>query len=371
MARNLGTFAAPFNFKVTMQEAFDPRVAVATKAELITKATWPSDGDTLYLYNGLLVGVVEERAIYMLVDITKALSADYSGWLRVDAGNAEQIEVVDNLESEASDKALSAKQGKVLMGEISSVAAKLAGVYTYKGSVAKYENLPTEGLTAGDVYNVEEAHEGNAAGTNYAWTGSAWDALAGIVDLSNYYNKGEVDSAISAVLTTVNTEIGNVKTLAETNQTNLGTLQDEVNTLSGTVSGISASIGTINEKNTAQDNRLTALEELVTGGGGEGEGDQTLLQKVNANTLAIAQLEAATINGMTLVDDEGNAKNVVLAAANINMGGDGSVVPANSTLLSVVTSNFSEIATLKGDANTEGSVDYKIAQAFKWVEVTA
>ena len=371
MARNLGTFAAPFNFKVTMQEAFDPRVAVATKAELITKATWPSDGDTLYLYNGLLVGVVEERAIYMLVDITKALSADYSGWLRVDAGNAEQIEVVDNLESEASDKALSAKQGKVLMGEISTLAGKLAGVYTYKGSVAKYENLPTEGLTAGDVYNVEEAHEGNAAGTNYAWTGTEWDALAGIVDLSNYYNKKEVDDAISAALTPVNTEIGNVKTLAETNQTNLGTLQGEVNTLSGTVSGISASIGTINEKNTAQDNRLTALEELVTGGGGEGEEDQTLLQKVNANTLAIAQLKSAKINDMTLVDEEGNAKQLVLNGSNVLVGTNTNGVDASLSLVAAIGANKSAIDTLNGDAETEGSVDHKIAQAFKWVEVTA
>ena len=98
---------------------------------------------------------------------------------------------------------------------------------------------------------------------------------------------------------------------------------------------------------------------------------QDIVAMAKANTLAIVQLEAATINGMTLVDEEGSAKNVVLTAANINMGGDGLVVPANSTLLSVVTSNFSEIATLKGDADTVGSVDYKIANAFKWVEVTA
>lgn len=374
MARNKGTFQFAANFEVKAAAALDPRVAVATKAELIVKDTWPYDGDTIYLYKGILVSVQEENAVYMLVDTNKILDADYSGWVRVDAGAAEQVEVVDNLESEASDKALSAKQGKVLMGEISSVAAKLAGVYTYKGSVAKYENLPTEGLTAGDVYNVEEAYEGNAAGTNYAWTGSAWDALAGIVDLSNYYNKGEVDGAISAALTPVNTEIGNVKTLAEANQTNLGTLQGEVNTLSGTVTGISTTIGEINEKNTAQDNRLTALEELVTGSGGEGEEDQTLLQKVNANTLAIAQLKSATVNGMTLVDEGGNAKQVKLTLANLEYDGttgkDASY-PTYGALnaLEAVDMLSSSIKTLKGNAETEGSVDYKIAQAFKWVEV--
>ena len=32
----------------------------------------------------------------------------------------------------------------------------IAGVYIYRGSVASYDALPTESLTAGDVYNVEE-----------------------------------------------------------------------------------------------------------------------------------------------------------------------------------------------------------------------
>ena len=133
MARNKGTFQFAANFEVKAAAALDPRVAVATKAELIIKETWPYDGDTIYLYKGILVSVQEENAVYMLVDTDKILAADYSGWLRVDAGNAEQVEVVDNLESDASDKALSAKQGKVLMGEIEGVKAKLVNIYTYKG----------------------------------------------------------------------------------------------------------------------------------------------------------------------------------------------------------------------------------------------
>lgn len=370
MARNKGTFNFAANFQVKLQELLDPRGGVTTKAELINKETFPYDGDTIYMKEGMLVTVSQTREVYMLISLENIFASDYSGWLQVDASAAPQVEVVDSLTSEDATKALSANQGRLLKELIDEVSNKVAAIYTPKGSKDKYTDLPTD-AAVGDVWNVVEAYNGYPAGTNWAWTGTEWDALGGIVDLSNYYNKGEVDSAIVAALTPVNTEIGNVKTLAETNQTNLGNLQGEVNTLSGTVSGISKSIGEINDKNTAQDNRLTALEELVTGEGGEGEGDQTLLQKVNANTLAIAQLEAATINGMSLVDDEGNAKQLVLSAANINVGGDGSVVPANSTLLSVVTSNFSEIATLKGDSSTEGSVDHKIAQAFKWVEVTA
>lgn len=54
----------------------------------------------------------------------------------------------------------------------------LASAYKYKGSVAEYTNLPTSDQVTGDVYNVE------SDGMNYAWNGSAWDALGGTVDLS-------------------------------------------------------------------------------------------------------------------------------------------------------------------------------------------
>lgn len=61
--------------------------------------------------------------------------------------------------------------------------ADLTNVYTYKGSVASYGALPTEGVTAGDVYNVE------ASGMNYAWTGTEWDALGEIFEISTITNE--------------------------------------------------------------------------------------------------------------------------------------------------------------------------------------
>lgn len=55
---------------------------------------------------------------------------------------------------------------------------KVTGLYNYKGSVATYAALPDSPET-GDVYNVEAAYGDYPAGTNWAWTGSAWDALGG------------------------------------------------------------------------------------------------------------------------------------------------------------------------------------------------
>jgi hypothetical protein len=56
----------------------------------------------------------------------------------------------------------------------------LASAYKYKGSVTKYENLPTTNNVIGDVWNVTDT------GMNYAWTGTAWDPLGATVDISNF-----------------------------------------------------------------------------------------------------------------------------------------------------------------------------------------
>lgn len=67
----------------------------------------------------------------------------------------------------------------------------ITGVYVYKGSVSTYADLPSTSLTAGDVYNVE------ADGMNYAWTGTAWDALGGSFTITSITN-GEIDVILAS-----------------------------------------------------------------------------------------------------------------------------------------------------------------------------
>ena len=67
-----------------------------------------------------------------------------------------------------------------------AITAALTSAYRYKGSVATVNDLPASGNTAGDVYDVQ------ANGVNYAWTGSAWDALGSIVDTSTLWGKSEL-----------------------------------------------------------------------------------------------------------------------------------------------------------------------------------
>jgi hypothetical protein len=99
------------------------------------------------------------------------------------------------------------------------IDGKLASIYRYKGTVATYSDLPSTGLTIGDVYNVEED------GSNYAWNGTIWDKLGGEVDLSGYYNKTQTDELLSGKVN--NSELNNYYTKTRTDEL-LGTKQNTI-----------------------------------------------------------------------------------------------------------------------------------------------
>lgn len=109
--------------------------------------------------------------------------------------NVESINNVTNTVTELSNNLNDNYYNKA------DVDAKITGVYHYKGSIATYENLPTENLEVGDVYNVE------SSGMNYAWTGEGWDNLGQLFNVEEYYKKGELytrsetDNKINAKLT--------------------------------------------------------------------------------------------------------------------------------------------------------------------------
>lgn len=78
---------------------------------------------------------------------------------------------------------------------IATLNGKISGVFHFKGSATKnggnlYDN---KGLITnpevGDVYTVGDAE--------YAWTGTEWIELGITTDLSNYYNKSEVDGKLN------------------------------------------------------------------------------------------------------------------------------------------------------------------------------
>lgn len=78
-------------------------------------------------------------------------------------------------------------------GEVqAAINAAIASAYIYKGSVATLDDLPTTGQTSGDVYDVQ------ATGMNYAWNGTAWDALGQYVDTSLFILASEMTAITTA-----------------------------------------------------------------------------------------------------------------------------------------------------------------------------
>ena len=69
------------------------------------------------------------------------------------------------------------------------INAAIGSVYRVKGSVANYNSLPTEDVSIGDVYNLEDT------GANYVATSTTpdWDKLSETVDLNGYLTK--IDAA--------------------------------------------------------------------------------------------------------------------------------------------------------------------------------
>lgn len=74
----------------------------------------------------------------------------------------------------------------ITMAETFAQKSDITGVYIYRGSVAAYDDLPSEDQTVGDVYNVEEND------MNYGWTGTVWDPLGQIFQI-DYLTADEIN----------------------------------------------------------------------------------------------------------------------------------------------------------------------------------
>lgn len=92
-----------------------------------------------------------------------------------------------------NDYTTAEKSKLAAFGDASTYALKsdITNMYKYKGSVATVALLPSTGQTAGDVYNVE------SSGMNYAWDGTAWDALGEIFTITSISN-GDIDTIVAS-----------------------------------------------------------------------------------------------------------------------------------------------------------------------------
>lgn len=136
-------------------------------------------------------------------DVLSGFSVSNSGAFHVQSSEGFKINssvvvntIVDSIDLESGgERAL--PTASAVRTAVNQIKTDLGSALTYKGSVDSYDQLPEE-AEVGDTWNVAQAYQTYPAGTNYAWAGTAWDALGGSVDLSGYQTKSDDTLATSA-----------------------------------------------------------------------------------------------------------------------------------------------------------------------------
>lgn len=198
--RAQGVAAFAVNFEPGGQAPLDARTLVPTKADLVNAKTYAAKN----YYKGMTVVVEDTQEVYVLKDVSKVSSSDYSGWKRIDAGAAAKTPVVDNLDSTSTTSALSANQGRALKRLVDG----LGSPYKVKGTNTNISDvLSLTDAKVGDVWNVtnEFMLQGKKypGGTNVVCVTATsslahddrnWDALGGTVDLTPYLTKSDASN---------------------------------------------------------------------------------------------------------------------------------------------------------------------------------
>lgn len=251
-----GLFDYAANYNVQLAQPLDTRGVCDTVAALLAKDTFGTGGS--FAFDGLTV-VVPSAGVYYLKDKSKLTAKvnapDYvdpvsatdeellaAGWQKLGDQATSNVNSVNgktgNVTLAAGDigiTAIEGVEGENIQAALEAINTKASTAYKYKGSKATYEELPAENNTVGDVWNVVAAHGTTPAGTNYAWTGDAWDALGGLVDLSTYQTKA---ITIDGEPTTVEAAITANKTSAANNTAAINKNKTDIEAVSGSVKSL-------------------------------------------------------------------------------------------------------------------------------------
>lgn len=265
---------------------------------------------TIQLVEGLFVYVKENKTTYVL----KGFDADGSNRVWEPLATGTVVEIINSLESDRTDAALSAAQGKALKTLVDELKASVAAALDYKGTKDTYEELPAEGNKKGDVWNVVGAHGTTPAGTNYAWDGTQWDPLGGTIDLSGYYTKTQVDAAISTAkteleaadtalegqITTVTNQLANKVDKVEGSGLISGTDLNQIRTNKASIESLQTSVEGKQETLTAGD-AVSITEDNVIDVKIEEVNGQLLTKSANGLRAHISSITGAKIKVGTAI----------------------------------------------------------------------
>lgn len=282
-----------------------------------------------YIYTGTEFKPI---GVITISDITAAKDEDVANVgaiksyvaAQITAGVADKVDKVEGKQLSTEDYTTAEKTKLATYPEnystvTSLIDSKVASVYRYKGTVATEDELPKADQIVGDVYHV------TAGAKEFVWQGDHWEELGGIVDLSNYYNKADTDSAIDGKVSAAKTE-----------------LEGKIDKKAAKVTGATAG----NIAGLSADGDLTDA--------GVKAGGATLSGTPAATTLATeAAVKAAidTAAGTKVDKVTGTTNNIVVFAA------DGAIADS-SVAVSVIADNTAAIATKV--AKVAGAVENNI-----------
>lgn len=254
------------------------------------------------------------------------------------------------------------------------INSKISSVYKVRGTKDTYADLPTEGNTIGDVYNVIAANGNTPAGTNYVCTASAgtreeqWDALGGTIDLSGYVSASSFNT-LEQTVKGHTTDITNLKESASTLDTDVQTIKGWK--INGSVITNSTVLNGDNLKVDATENAKT-LKEAIADAAKSGSSANnaftawtagTYTQNQTAINKKLGDIDAYTVNGTPIsgnpvltgenVKVDATAEAITLKAAIAEAKAAGTTAQDNLNTLKGTYTGTLDTLSNKVDANGE------------------
>lgn len=218
--RDAYTIAVEGGYKGT-EEEYNNALTIATVAvDKINNAdTTPTKDSTNLVLSGGVKDAIDSLNADFDTDLATInssitnLSDEIDNIVNVEIGDQLKASIIDNLTSSDTEKALSARQGKILKELIDNLANL---------QITVVDTLPTTG-ESNIIYLVKKAGTGTDIHDEYVYVEGNWEKIGTTdVDLTNYYTKTQVDS----IKDTLDNKISN-NTLSITNITTNGSITPE------------------------------------------------------------------------------------------------------------------------------------------------
>lgn len=218
--RDAYTIAVEGGYKGTEEEYNNALTIAPVAVDKINNAdTTPTKDSTNLVLSGGVKDAIDSLNSDFNADLATInssitnLSDEIDNIVNVEIGDQLKSSIIDNLTSSDTEKALSARQGKILKELIDNLANL---------QIAVVDTLPATG-ESNIIYLIKKVGTGTDIHDEYVYVEGNWEKIGTTdVDLSNYYTKTQVDS----IKDTLDNKISN-NTLSIANITTNGSITPE------------------------------------------------------------------------------------------------------------------------------------------------